>query len=699
MHNSLLKITKRLFFTLRFSMLSIFVSLFVIALMLSISINYKYDAKVILDSTNSLMNQVSVTLNNSITDQIRGTIYQIKSSNNEIKNVINTDNINTLINYTASIANDLSLQQAFYWGDEKGTFVNAEYDIPGAIKNTVTSRVIDRSINPPIGKYIYRDINGKIISVIPLHDLSYDPRNRPWYIAAKKAKTLTWTNVYLYEPNHHLGITLASPVYKESGELRGVLGIDIGLHWLSRFIGEQKVSKNTKIIIVADGGEIIAYPELYDIQKNSEKLTNIKSLNIPWLTQAFDIFKHNNITKFSFNYQGHVYLANFNTISQFPELGWTIGVVAPVDDFTLHLKWLSLLNAGIEMIILLISVLLVWIFVSRIVRPINRLVAQTNKIKRFQLEDEEQVRSRIKEVNLLSAAISSLRSGLRSFQSYVPASLVRQLIQTGENAKIGGNKRPLTILFTDIRNFTTIAESVHPDLLMEQICEYFDEMSKIIVKEKGTIDKYIGDSIMAFWGAPLIIKNPTERAARAALKCIHRSDQLNQSWALQGKPTFLTNIGIHLGEAIVGNVGSSERLNYTALGDPINVASRLEGINKLYNTKIIVSRAVYNLIKDKFILRKIDRVAVKGKVSADDIYELMADNESQLQFDLHTYLEYFDKAFNAYQHQNWDDAITLFTKCLDIIPDDNVALVFIKRCLQFKANPPIDWDGVWRITE
>jgi adenylate cyclase len=207
---------------------------------------------------------------------------------------------------------------------------------------------------------------------------------------------------------------------------------------------------------------------------------------------------------------------------------------------------------------------------------------------------------------------------------------VQQLIESREDSRVGGIRKQVVVIFSDIENFTSIAEKMDPNELMEQICQYFDELSNIIISQKGTIDKYIGDSIMAFWGAPLMVKNPCDHAAKAALLCQKKIEELNKEWTKQGKPSFITRIGIHKGEAIVGNVGSSERLNYTALGDTINMTSRIEKINKIYNTNIIVSDSVYEEIKDRFTLRRIDTVVLTGRTAAIDIYELLAEKHNAI---------------------------------------------------------------------
>src|SRR3990167_996157 len=227
-----------------------------------------------------------------------------------------------------------------------------------------------------------------------------------------------------------------------------------------------------------------------------------------------------------------------------------------------------------------------------------------------------------------------MKQSLRSFQKYVPAALVRQLIKLGTAAEVGGEKKSMAFLFSDIRDFTTISERLNPSDLAKYICDYFDALSSIIIANRGTIDKYIGDAIMAFWGAPLPEADPCRQAAKSALECVRRLENLNEKWQLEGRPELFTRFGIHVGDAIVGNFGSSERLNYTAIGDVTNTASRLEGINKIYGTQILVSDAVYRVIKEQFVLRLVDCVILKGKNEPSYIYELIAVVHGQLTYDV-----------------------------------------------------------------
>ena len=459
------------------------------------------------------------------------------------------------------------------------------------------------------------------------------------------------------------------------------------------------LSKHSVIFLVSNDGKIIAFPTISQYQ--NKDLMHIHALPIDrWAIQAFEQYKTTHQKSFSFDYEDENYLASFAPLSRTGADDWLIGAVVPMDDFIGQVRKTHLMTLIMCVGILFFGILIVVNLVRRVVKPLKKITAEIKKIQNFELEGNKRIRSRIKEVTYMADALYSMKKGLRTFQKYIPASLVRQLIESGEDVRVGGVKKPLVILFSDIQNFTSISEQVEPDQLTRHICQYFDELSKIITTNSGTIDKYIGDAIMAFWGAPLPVITPCHKAAEAALRCIQRSTELNTQWQQAGKPVLYTRIGVHLGDVIVGNLGSSERLNYTAIGDAINIASRLEGINKIYGTQIIVSDSVYQQIKDQFILRKIDRVILKGKVTSDSIYELVAERRDQVTYDFEKYTMYFTQAFEAYQQKKWDEAISLFSACLEVYHTDPLAPVFIQRCREFEIIPPTkNWDGAWSIHE
>lgn len=676
MNAQLLENKKKFTVSLRLIILTIFISVFVFAICALIGFDYIYSSRILLKVATNLMEKSATSVKGELYEKLNDVAEIGNATAQGIQDGIINSNKQQLTEYTVALVRKLPIIDAAWFGDMNGNFIIAETEED----KTISSEIFDRTTKPPTHIILHRNLEGDLIGKTHSKDLSYDPRARFWFNEAKEAKKLIWTDIHpinvLNRP-HYIEFVAAVPVYKKNGVLYGVFGLNITLDYLTRVIQSIKITPNGIIYIVTEDGKLIAFP---GISKQFE-LMDIHDINDKsWVVKSFDLFKKKNKPTFPFTYQHQKYLASYATIPHFLHQGWLIGVVVPEDDFVGELKKVGFANAILGLGILLIGVILILNLISRIVNPIKKLVTQTDKIKEFKLDDEDQIQSRIKEIRSLADAIFAMRLGLKSFQQYVPATLVRQLIETKQHAHIGGSRKTLAIFFSDIENFTTISESMEPNQLMEHVCVYFDEMSQILVEEKCTIDKYIGDSVMGFWGAPLEVDLPSHHAARAALKCMRRLKELNSSWKSQGKPELITRMGLHKGDAIVGNIGSSERLNYTAIGDAINVASRLEGLNKIYGTKIIVSRSVYDEINKDFILRKVDEVALRGRIAVDEVFELLAKDKNELSFDIDQYNYVFEKAFFAYKNQQWQEAIKLFNSCLALYPEDTVVLIFIERC-------------------
>lgn len=694
--SSQVKKTQKSVFTLRFSLLSIFISLFSIAMIASISVFYFHINELVLKVALMLMNNTSKLVLNELDIQLRPEKISSQLSASLIQNnIIPADNLNQVSNYLMNRLIYLPLAQGVYWGDQAGNFVYASKGENG----NIILEIINRNSSPPTNTYIYHDKNFKEIKKIIL-PVNYDPRTRPWYQKAAKERSLIWTNVYLYSKPNYLGVTVAAPVFFSDNKLRGVFGVDIRLDYLSRYVAKQKIARQGEVVIINKDGMLIAARQLLKLESLPlDKPIDIHHLLKPWFEKAFQIYQKTKQPVLRYKVNGVAYLATFDRIPLLENEGWMISIVDTESDFTKGIHTIEMLYLVVALSLLILGIIAITILVNRIVKPIKRLVHETQLIKHFNLEDTPPLDSRIKEVVELSAAVRGMKQGLRSFQKYVPASLVRQLIKTGEDARIGGVKKNLAVFFTDINDFTTLTEEADPNQLVMQICEYIEIFSDAIVAEEGTIDKYIGDSIMAFWGAPLHTDKPCHHAARAILRGMHAIDHLNKRWIAEGKPAFINHVGLNYGEAIVGNIGSFERLNYTALGDMVNTASRFVGVNKIYGTSIIVSESVYHVIQDSFVLRLVDCVILKGKTKSSLIYELLAEHKESIEFDIDRYQAKFSVAFSAYQKGAWEEALSAFNQCLVIYSQDNLAPVFITRCLHFKQKPPPSWDGVWHLSK
>lgn len=282
-----------------------------------------------------------------------------------------------------------------------------------------------------------------------------------------------------------------------------------------------------------------------------------------------------------------------------------------------------------------------------------------------------------------------------AFQHYVAPAVVEQMLDKVDQLHLGGERKQLTALFSDIRGFTSISEKMTPEDLVHFLNEYLTAMAKIVLHYEGTVDKYMGDAIMAFYGAPLEQPDHALRACRTAVDMITRLKELQTGWKARNLPPMNIGIGINSGEMSVGNMGSEERFDYTIMGDNVNLASRLEGINKQYGTNIVISQFTYALIRDNpFIVRELDSVRVKGKQEPVTIYELMRYGEIDQQ--TQALLEIFNNGLEAYKHRQWDQAIASFQEVFGIEPNDEPSKIYIERCEAYKQTPPPEnWDGVF----
>src|SRR5208337_2862325 len=258
----------------------------------------------------------------------------------------------------------------------------------------------------------------------------------------------------------------------------------------------------------------------------------------------------------------------------------------------------------------------------------------------------------------------------------------------------GGEVKELTIMFSDIRDFTTLSEGMSPDDLVLLLNEYFGAMTDILYQHFGTLDKYIGDAIMAFWGSPLPQEDHAFRACSAALQMVARLEELNRDWHAHGRPEIAVGIGLNTGPVNVGNMGSDKRLAWTVMGDNVNLASRLEGMTKQYRSRVIISESTYNQVADQFVAREVDRIRVKGKKHPVVIYELLASVSERRAYA--TLLAQFNTALNVYRSQNWREAAEKFGELLALYPDDGPTQVLLQRCLEFiEEAPEAAWDGVY----
>jgi adenylate cyclase len=540
----------------------------------------------------------------------------------------------------------------------------------------------------------------------------YDPRKRGWYSIAREQRRSSWTPVYIFATDHLPGFTSVVPLYDSNGILAGVSALDITVDEISRFLATMHPTPGTKITLVDSAHNLVAFQattsrELNKLFTETVDENGVSAFDI----RRLDMFPEEDVRYIlgetlnrgggsgTVKYNGSLYRSVLAPITIGNGLELFIGIVIPEEDIIGNVKknlfYVTLFSVAVLGIIIVISSL----FSNSIAKPMQQLSEEMAKVRNFQLDADVVIPTTLIEIINIHDAFEGMRMGLRNFKRYVPSDLVAQLINKDIEAKIGGEKRELSIFFSDIADFTSISEKISPEELVQQLRVYFESVSKTILDNKGTIDKYIGDSVMAFWGAPVQNKNHAEMACWSAINIQTILHTIFRKWANTGKDPFYTRIGIHTGEAIVGNMGYEERLNYTVLGDSVNLASRFEGVNKIYGTRIIVSQSTWEQCASLFEFRRLDKISVKGRREGIMIYELYS-GKDEIEKPLRKLFSYYERGLEYYFDRNFQTALQYFNTVLKYRPVDGPSRIMRERCLRYKVKPPAtDWDGTFVLHE
>ncbi len=700
---------------IRFAILSVFLGLSVVATLLTSTYTYFQMEKVMNLTSRDLIDKTQRVIINDTMDYLNPARFIPMISAGLVKrdgqNLIHNLDLD---NFLMEALDEFPQIDAFYNGDEEGNALivgrigNARVYtfsplIPLPNDTLYFVRKINRAVIPAQESRFYYNQKGVQVAYETRDQgtINFDPRIRPWYQEAKKLQERRWTDIYLYE-TLDLGLTYAVPVYNQDRQLIKVMSADITVNKISDLLLHQKASRSGINFIVTPDGTLVGYPDASKIVLTNSKqpqIARLEQVGEPSLITAYQLYQKSHESHLFFTFENIDYIAHFTPFPQASGKDWILGVVVPADDFIGPIKQTSREVWMISLFILALASVILVVFSHKISYPIERLAGQMRRIRTLDIEEESPIESNLQEISQMDDALRAMKEGLNSFSKFVPKTLVQRMIASGQEAKLGGERKRLTFLFSDIEGFTTISEKTPSDILIKHLSEYLSELSTIIIHHHGTIDKYIGDSIMAFWGAPERDEQQVYHACQAVWLCSRRLHDLNVEWARQGRSIMVTRFGLHQGEAIVGNVGSADRLNYTVIGDNVNLGSRLESINKMYGTHVIASETVYEKAKDKFLFRILDKVAVKGKNNGIKIYEMvgkyndtsgMSVSAQDISCAVKTQV-----AFETYAKGQWIDAERLYQELLDENSADHIATLYLARIAEFKINPPPkDWGGV-----
>ncbi len=292
-----------------------------------------------------------------------------------------------------------------------------------------------------------------------------------------------------------------------------------------------------------------------------------------------------------------------------------------------------------------------------------------------------------------------LRKGVKSaFENFMDPKVVHEILKEPGDIKLGGEEKEVTVYFSDIEKFSSISEKLQPAELIELLNEYLSEMTDIILDHGGFLDKYIGDAIVAAFGAPLAQPDHAVKACLATIDNQKKLIELNRKFKEEGRLQIKARIGLNSGVVLVGNVGSTNRLSYTVIGDEVNLGARLEAANKYYGTYTMISERTYELAKDHIEARELDLIRVVGKEKPVKVYELI-DRKGKIPEKIREVLKLYEEGLREYQKREWQNALLLFMDAIDKDPEDGPSQTYLKRCEIYLENePPEDWDGVYTLT-
>ncbi|MBS0626724.1 MAG: adenylate/guanylate cyclase domain-containing protein, partial [Verrucomicrobia bacterium] len=530
--------------------LSIFLLLLGISAFSITRYTYREYAKDIEDLSHSMINQITDLLSEKLTsvkNEVQLVNEVVKGSIQTKEEVLGLDPsyarfvINILRNDPLITEITLATPSGDYFAVMSVNLENTTHfysrpldKIPECSKYIV--RTVHPEMAPPQEVWEYVNEEGQILATESINPASYDFKNDPWIEEMVKDPRLRWANEILprgtekYQKNRAHSITISDVIKDSNGNIFAIFSMGVTLKNLSEFILNQKISGNGAAFVLDDKGDI-KVPVSYVLTPSGIFGKNL-------IEDAYKQFKETGEKNFSMIQDGKKYLFSIRNTFVFSDSKWSVVLIIPFDDL-FELTIVTQKRTRLMALLIMVSCAIAIYFSSQYFsEPIVRLAKAVDRIRDFDFSSQVPIESRIKEIFDLEYSVNAMRTALDSFGRYVPKELVKTLIKQGQDVHLGGERAELTMIFSDVQNFTTISESLPIEQLMTILSDYFDVISKIVLRSGGTIDKYIGDSLMAFWGAPLKITDHAEKACLACLQCL-AAIKLQNKW--------ITRFGIHTG--------------------------------------------------------------------------------------------------------------------------------------------------------
>ncbi|KAG2389515.1 hypothetical protein C9374_014075 [Naegleria lovaniensis] len=601
---------------------------------------------------------------------------------------------------------------------------------------------VSRSINETTGlRYYFIEVfrNNWYYGIFPLsnnfsYSLKFDTPIQQfsldsfeWWSDSQQAKKNVFSELYATNQDS-VWISAYYSVMLNSTNLDYVITTDLTVQDINTYLRSITISPNSRIYLVSSiTSEMVACSSqnetLYVFDRSYAHKLQRKELSestVPDVSLVGKLIKkkygsnlknvaNSEINKYTVG--DNTYLVLMNEVEDTHNLNWKIVIMMSVDDFmdpVTKFRNITLIVDGIVLVLSLVIAVLVSITITT---PLHKLGYDMQEIAQLN-ETEPRKKNPIvfHEVKKLQHHFEKMASAVQAFMKYIPKEIVKGFIIEDNQSyfELGVTQQHIGILFSDIKNFTTICEGSDPRSLISMLGRYFEITSGVVYTNGGVLDKYIGDSLMALFGAPNTFENYVFHCCNAAFEMQGALAPFNEQLEKEGKPTLYTRVGCSCGNVLIGNIGSSYRYSYTCLGDHVNLASRLEGLNKQYGTNIMVSDACHELVKYNFLFRMLDVVAVKGKTQGVKVFEIVdrkcfpgSTEEQHVDPKKVEYCEMYNTIIEEYYlKKQFAVAEKELERYLEKYPNDYAAIVMLERCnLYLKSPPPESWNGVYVATE
>jgi len=595
----------------------LFAMLLSIIVVILISYNYYKSYSLSYIMLDKIQKEISYNIVNMTTKTL-----EISSNDVEILSKLNGSSSNILehqdilINLMLEQLISYSYINSIYIANNQGDFIQIRR------YPQLVARVIKKENNKFIDRWYYKNDNLETID-IKTNYTTYNPISRVWYKIANQKDTTFWSEPYIYATVKEVGITVSRVIFDKNSTKTKVAGADITYQRFNQFLKlqSQKISGD---IILFDKKQNIIASSFKSHQSITDTIIKLDSnLNSTIINKAYKQYIKGDKSGIVKGDNGIKYLYFFHSFPKSSSQKWEILTLIPEDIILGDIILTIYKTIIISIIILILFIFIVAYLSKKISEPITLLSSQIRSIEHLHLNLNINEDSKITEIKEAQHSLKSLKVALLSFTKYIPVDIVKILMELNQEAKIGGEEKNLAIMFTDIENFTTISENMNPRDVAIELSEYFDKITSVIQRKNGTIDKYIGDAVLAFWGAPKDVNNPILLAVETLVEIHQEINIFNKKRQENNQEMFKTRVSVHYGKTLVGNIGSQNRLNYTVIGDSVNTTARLETINKQYGTYNIISDEVYEHIKDMYEIKYLDSILLKGKTKPTKFYTIV----------------------------------------------------------------------------